>query len=128
MKKVWALVVVAAGMTVPAMALAKRAGKEVTGTVNLNQATEEQLELLPGIGPKVAKEIVAYRAQKQFEKPADIRHIKGVGKATFTKIKDHLAVSGKTTIASEGGSANAEKQRPSKTAQKSRPELEEMED
>jgi len=125
MKKVMVLVAVAA--LVPALALAKRTAKEVSGKINLNEATEAQLELLPGIGPKVAKEIVEYRAQKPFEKAGDIRNVKGVGKSTYAKIKDHIAVSGATTLASEGSKSSAQ-EKPKTNASHRRTELEEMEE
>jgi competence protein ComEA len=105
------LVLVMAG--VPAMAMAKHADKEVTGTLNLNQASESQLVQLPGIGPKVAKQIVEYRTQKPFEKPGDVRHVKGVGRATYEKIKDHIAVEGRSSLTAVTSHGAAGKSKPS---------------
>ena len=67
--------------------------------VNLNDATAEQLQHLPGVGPAIAERIVAYRNKRQFEKPGHIKRVKGVGDATFEKLKAHLAVDGETTLA-----------------------------
>lgn len=71
----------------------------VSGVVNLNTATLQQLELLPGVGPKRAKAILAYREKAHFAKPDDVRKVKGVGKGAFKKMEGHVSVSGPTTIA-----------------------------
>jgi len=68
------------------------------GVVNLNGASAEQLQNLPGVGPAIAERIVAYRNKRRFEKPAHITRVKGVGDATFEKLKAHLAVDGETTL------------------------------
>ena len=114
MKKrvVVALVIAIAGLA--AAAQAKRPDKEVAGTLNVNQASESQLEQLPGVGPKVAKEIIEYRSQKSFEKPADLRHVKGVGRATYEKIKDHVAVDGRSNLTTVSPHAPAKATKPAK--------------
>jgi competence protein ComEA len=71
----------------------------VTGVLNLNTATEKQLEDLPAVGPKRAKAILAWRSQNRFLKVEDLEKVKGVGKGIFAKVKDHLSVSGPTTLA-----------------------------
>jgi competence protein ComEA len=115
MKKKWAVAVALVVAGLPGLALAKHADKEVTGTLNLNQASESQLEQLPGVGPKVAKQIIEHRSQKPFEKPGDVRHVKGVGRATYEKIKDHIAVEGRsnlTAVTTHGTSSKATKPAP----------------
>ncbi len=97
MKTMIAFVMV--GLLGASVAWAKTTPREVTGTVNLNQATKAELELLPGVGPKTAKMILDYRATKSFEKPEDVRKVKGVGRGIYNKIKGHIAVSGATTLA-----------------------------
>jgi competence protein ComEA len=57
--------------------------------VNLNTATKEQLEALPGIGPTKAKAIIEGRPYKTTE---DVMKVKGIKKGTFNKIKDNIAV------------------------------------
>ena len=83
----------------------KKAGKKpskskaVTGVVNLNTATEEQLQMLPGIGPAKAERVVAYRTQRgKFQRVQDLRRVKGFGYKTLKKLEPHLTVSGPTTI------------------------------
>jgi competence protein ComEA len=69
--------------------------KEVTppGKVNINTATVEQLDTLPGIGPAIAQRIVDYRqANGPFAEPEDIMNVSGIGPATFEKLQDLITV------------------------------------
>lgn len=50
-----------------------------SGIVNLNTATQEELETLPGVGPKLAEQIIAARSQKPFTSLADLDQVPGVG-------------------------------------------------
>ncbi|MEQ9482241.1 phospholipase D-like domain-containing protein [Coleofasciculus sp. F4-SAH-05] len=49
------------------------------GIVNLNTATQDELETLPGIGPKLAERIITARSQKPFTSLADLDRVSGVG-------------------------------------------------
>lgn len=60
--------------------------------VNLNSATIEELENLPGVGPATAEKIIEYRQQQRFNKIEDIMNIKGIGKAKFQKMKEYLEI------------------------------------
>ena len=71
---------------------------ELTGTNNLNTATEAQLALLPGVGASKARRIVEHRAKRKFTSTAQVMRVKGIGKKTYRKLKPHLAVSGLTTL------------------------------
>lgn len=62
------------------------------GAVNLNTATKKELMTLDGIGSKKAEEIIKYREKTPFQKPEDIKNIKGVGDKLFDKIKDKVEV------------------------------------
>lgn len=65
-----------------------------TGMVNLNTATLEELQSLTGIGLSKAKDIIAYREQNGgFESIEEITQVKGIGNATFEKIKDRITTS-----------------------------------
>ena len=61
--------------------------------VNINAATQTQLETLPGIGPSTATKILSYRKEKgKFKKIEDIKEVSGIGNAKFEKIKDLISV------------------------------------
>jgi competence protein ComEA len=61
--------------------------------LNINNATSEQLDLLPGIGPTRAKDIIAYRdSNGPFTSTEDIQDVPGIGQTTFERIKDLITV------------------------------------
>lgn len=77
-----------------------RAKRELTGKLNLNTATEEQLQLLPTVGPAKAERIVAWRKKNGgFKRPADLRKVKGFGYKTLKRLEPYLDISGETTLA-----------------------------
>jgi competence protein ComEA len=74
---------------------AKAAGSS-TAVVNINTATQAQLESLPGLGAKVAERIVEYRQKNgQFKKVEDLMNVKGIGEKSFLKLKPRLTVTEK---------------------------------
>jgi len=72
--------------------------KQLTGVINLNTASVVQLDQLPGVGPKAAERIVAFRNKTPFSRPEDLIKVKGFGKKKLDKLKGHLAVAGPTTL------------------------------
>jgi comEA protein len=59
--------------------------------LNLNQATLQQLQLLPGIGPKMAERVLEYRKTKgPFQSTEQIMDVKGIGPKKFEKFKAYL--------------------------------------
>ncbi len=97
-----ALAALAAGAVLmgagPAEASGKKSAKVLQGVLNLNTATASQLDAMPGIGPKAAERIIAYRAKTPFTRPEELVKVKGFGKKKLEKLKAHLAVSGPTTL------------------------------
>ncbi len=61
--------------------------------LNLNAATLDQLETLPGIGRKVAERIIEYRAKSGgFKKIEELMNVRGIGEKSFLKIKPLISV------------------------------------
>jgi competence protein ComEA len=64
-----------------------------TEKININTASVEELDKLPGIGPSLAKAIVDYRTKNgPFKQIEDINVVKGIGDALFEKIKDQITI------------------------------------
>ena len=73
--------------------------------VNINTATQTQLESLPGLGPKVAARILEYRQKNgSFKKVEDLMNVKGIGEKSFLKLKPLLRVTDKPVADKAGPS------------------------
>ncbi len=74
-------------------AATKAAESALSGPVNINTANAEELAKLPGIGPKIAEDIVKYRTDNgDFKTTQDITKVKGVGDKKYESIKDKITV------------------------------------
>ena len=58
--------------------------------VNLNTATQAELEALPGVGPSLAKRIIAARQHQPFRSLADLDRVSGVGPKLLKKLQSHV--------------------------------------
>jgi competence protein ComEA len=64
-----------------------------TPLINLNSATSDQLDTLPGVGPSTAKAIISYRNRKgPFGKVEDLLNVPGIGPAKVGAIRDQVTV------------------------------------
>ncbi|OIP06345.1 hypothetical protein AUK41_02815 [Candidatus Berkelbacteria bacterium CG2_30_43_20] len=64
-----------------------------TATVNINSASVQELDSLPGIGPTYAQRIIDYRtANGGFKSIEEIKNVKGIGDKTFEKFKDKITI------------------------------------
>jgi competence protein ComEA len=62
------------------------------GRIDLNLATQVELETLPGVGPARAQAIIAERESRPFRVPGDLRRVSGIGEATFQRLAPLVAV------------------------------------
>lgn len=61
---------------------------EATGPINLNTATQAGLEELPGVGPVLAGQIVAWREENDgFSSVAQLQEVSGIGPKSFAKLE-----------------------------------------
>ena len=74
-------------------------GNESTSTskegakVNINTATQNELDGLPGIGPALAQRIIDFREENgNFKSIEDIQNVKGIGDSKFDEIRDKIVV------------------------------------
>src|SRR5919106_3936908 len=70
-----------------------KASTAAIATVNLNTATQAQLETLPGIGAASAKRILEYRQKNGgFKKIEELMNVQGIGEKSFLKLKPLVTV------------------------------------
>ena len=80
-----------------------KVGEEISGIVtfnsnesskiiNINTATKEELQNLPGVGPKTADNIISYREENSFGKIEDIMNVQGIGDKKFKEIEKFISV------------------------------------
>ncbi len=79
---------------VAAFAVALFSSSLLAAPVNINKASAEQIaDALNGIGMAKAQAIVEYRKKNgKFKQPSDITKVKGIGPATFAKIKKDVKI------------------------------------
>ena len=66
---------------------------EVDSKVNINTASKEKLETLPGVGETTAQKIIDYReANGKFKTIEDIKNVSGIGDAKYESLKDKITV------------------------------------
>lgn len=66
---------------------------EATEKIDVNNADEEQLQRVPGIGPAMARRIIEWRNEHgRFERLDDLLDIRGIGTKTLEKLRPYLTL------------------------------------
>jgi competence protein ComEA len=73
----------------------ERSPRVIAVLININKATQEELESLPEIGPVIAGDIIAFRqTEGLFISIEEISKVPGIGPATYDEIKGLITVGG----------------------------------
>lgn len=78
------------------------------GVVNINQASAEQLMLLPRVGEEKARRIIEYRTKTPFKTVLELGRVKGIGLKSLRLLKPFIRTEGPTTLAAEVSPEDAE--------------------
>ena len=75
------------------LVLATNVSKAGEQKVNVNQATKEEIETLPGIGPAKAQAIIEYRDENgPFQQVEDLLQVNGIGEKTLENLREYVAI------------------------------------
>ena len=68
-----------------------KVNKKTTSLVNINTATQTELETLPGIGPSIALKIINYRKENgKFSNVEELKNVNGIGDNKFEAMKKYV--------------------------------------
>jgi competence protein ComEA len=83
----------------PARKGATVTGVPLQGVVNVNSASLEQLQALPGVGEARAQAIVVTRKERGgFKSVDELTEVRGIGDALLARLRPYVRTEGKTTV------------------------------
>jgi competence protein ComEA len=89
-RAVWAVVLAATMLA----SIAGVALGEEAAPLDINRATAQELEALPGVGPALAKRIVEFREiHGAFKSVEDLLKVQGIGEKVLARLRDRVTVS-----------------------------------
>ena len=97
--RLMAAIVLCGALGAPIALFGQEASPTTTGAesrmapVDLNTATLEELQALPGVGPALAMRIVEYRERSGgFERIEELMNVRGVGEVSFLRLRELITV------------------------------------
>jgi competence protein ComEA len=94
----WLVLLMALGVFFAAAPTHAAGSGGLTGVVNINTATADELQILPGIGEARAKAVIALRKQNGgFKSADDLLAVKGIGETALKRLRPFVSTEGKTT-------------------------------
>jgi competence protein ComEA len=84
----------------PRTATASKKASQLTEPINVNLASQTDLQKLPGIGPKLSQRILDTRAKAAFKSIDDLRRVPGIGPKTLEKLRPHVTIGEGQVVAS----------------------------
>ena len=76
----------------PRSASVSKKAAELTAPIDVNRATQAELQKLPGIGPKISQRILEERVKGAFKSIDDLRRVPGIGPKTLDKLRPHVTI------------------------------------
>lgn len=68
-------------------------GKEIKGKININTASQTELETITGVGPSLASKIITYRKKNgKFKTIEELKNVSGIGDSKFETIKEEIEI------------------------------------
>ena len=77
---------------IPVLAIKESVEGEKAEKIDINNAGNDQLQRLPGIGPVLSERIIQYRTQKPFQEPRDLIMVSGIGEVKYNALKNMIIV------------------------------------
>lgn len=80
-------------LSVPSKSASTAKARAIVGKINVNKATQAELELLPRVGPALAQRIIEYRnTHGPFHHIEDLDKVKGIGPKTLEKLRPLVTI------------------------------------
>jgi competence protein ComEA len=84
---------------VPRTSSASKKVAQLTEPINVNRASQADLQKLPGIGPKLSQRMLDERAKAAFKSIDDLRRVPGIGPKTLEKLRPYITIGEPRTLA-----------------------------
>ena len=92
------VLLIVTGLALAGVSLAADDSPRLVGAININTATAEELQLLPGVGEARAQAVIALRKQRDgFKSVDELTLVKGIGDAMLERMRPFVRTEGKTT-------------------------------